>query len=234
MGKRIIQQARGKGSLTYRVKKKAFKHKLGYKDVEGKGEVIKLIDSAGHTCPIAKVKFDNEIFFIPAAEKMYEGQEIEIGKVKEGNIVNLKEIPIGTEIFCIENKPGDGGKLIRSGGSFAIVKEKVGNKIILTMPSKKDTSLDEKCKAIIGRAAGGGRKEKPIVKAGKKFHIMKAKSKLYPRTSAVAMNVVDHPFGSGRGKNISHGNKGKTSKANAAPGAKVGHFRPRRTGRKRK
>ena len=62
----------------------------------------------------------------------------------------------------------------------------------------------------------------------------KAKGKLWPRTSAVAMNVIDHPFGSGRGKNVSHGSKGKIAKRNAPPGAKVGSIRPRRSGRRKK
>ena len=62
----------------------------------------------------------------------------------------------------------------------------------------------------------------------------KSKGKLWPRTSAVKMNAVDHPFGSGRGKNISHGGKGKIPKRNAPPGAKVGTLRPRRTERKKR
>ena len=63
------------------------------------------------------------------------------------------------------------------------------------------------------------------MQAGKQFHIKKAKSKLWPRTSAVKMNAIDHPFGSGRGKNP----KPKIAKRNAPPGAKVGLIRPRRT-----
>ena len=59
---------------------------------------------------------------------------------------------------------------------------------------------------------------------------MKSKSKLWPRTSAVAMNAIDHPFGSGRGKRV----KSKIIKRNAAPGKKVGLLRPRKTGRKKK
>ena len=62
------------------------------------------------------------------------------------------------------------------------------------------------------------------------WHMMKARNKLWPRTSAVKMNVVDHPFGSGRGKRI----KSKIAKRNAPPGRKVGLLRPRRTGRKKK
>ena len=68
------------------------------------------------------------------------------------------------------------------------------------------------------------------MKAGKMYHIKKTRSKLWPRTSAVKMNALDHPFGSGRGKRI----KSKIAKRNAPPGAKVGHIRPRRTGRKKR
>jgi large subunit ribosomal protein L2 len=98
------------------------------------------------------------------------------------------------------------------------------------MPSKKEIWLDGKCRATIGEVAGQGRLDKPIVKAGKKWHMMKARNKLWPRTSAVKMNAVDHPFGSGRGKRI----KSKIAKRNAPPGARVGHIRPSRTGRKKR
>ena len=71
----------------------------------------------------------------------------------------------------------------------------------------------------------------PFVKAGKKFYVKKAKNKLYPRTSAVSMNAVDHPFGSGRG---SHIGKPSTSPRFAPPGRKAGQIRAKRTGRKKK
>ena len=65
--------------------------------------------------------------------------------------------------------------------------------------------------------------------AGKKHHHMKARSKLWPRVSAVATNAVDHPFGSGRGKNVG----AKIAKRNSSPGQKVGHISPSRTGWKK-
>ncbi|MDD5358205.1 MAG: 50S ribosomal protein L2, partial [Candidatus Nanoarchaeia archaeon] len=65
---------------------------------------------------------------------------------------------------------------------------------------------------------------------GKSFYIKKSRNKLWPRTSAVKMNVIDHPFGSGRGKRI----KSKIAKRNAPAGARVGLIRPRRTGKKKK
>ena len=97
------------------------------------------------------------------------------------------------------------------------------------MPSKKEKKLHPNCRAVIGVIAGSGRLDKPIVKAGKQYYIKKAKSKLWPRTSAVKMNAIDHPFGSGRGKNP----KPKIAKRNSPPGAKVGLIRPRRTGKRK-
>ena len=100
----------------------------------------------------------------------------------------------------------------------------------MNMPSKKEKNFNGNCRAVVGIIAGEGRLEKPVVKAGRKHHIKKAKSKLWPRTSAVKMNAIDHPFGSGRAKNP----KSKISKRNAPPGRKVGLLRPRRTGRKKR
>jgi large subunit ribosomal protein L2 len=94
------------------------------------------------------------------------------------------------------------------------------------MPSKKEKEFNPMCRATIGMIAGAGRLEKPILKAGKRWHIKKSKGKLWPRTSAVKMNAVDHPFGSGRSKNP----KSKVPKRNAPPGKKVGLLSARRTG----
>ena len=98
------------------------------------------------------------------------------------------------------------------------------------MPSKKEKEFNANCRATIGVVAGGGRLEKPFLKAGKKWHAKRARGKLYPVTSAVAMNAVEHPFGSGRGR---HMGKPNVAPRHAPPGRKVGLVRPRRTGRKR-
>ena len=232
MGKRIIQQARGRGGMTYRVRRKAFSIKPRYPaKLTGEWVVIKLISSAGHGSPIAKLRNkQGEIFFNIAAHGLYEGQKINIGGHERGDIAMIGDLKNNTTIFNIENKHCDGGKFVRSGGNFATIINKKGNQIAVLMPSKKEKIFNVNCRATIGQAAGEGRLEKPILKAGKKFHIKKAKSKLWPRTSAVAMNAIDHPFGSGRGKRI----KSKIVKRNAPPGKKVGHLRPKRTGRRKK
>jgi large subunit ribosomal protein L2 len=232
MGKRIIQQRRGRGTFTYKVRKKAFIYKLKYpRELKGKGEVLKLIDSKGHSAPIAKLRYNKGSFYIPAFKGMFEKQIINFGdkEIKEGNILKLKDIPLKIPIYCIESKPKDGGKFIKSSGSNAVINRKIDKNLFILMPSKKEKKLNENCRAIIGTVAGSGRTSKPIVKAGKKYYIKKTKSKLWPRTSAVKMNALDHPFGSGRSKNI----KSKIAKRNAPAGRKVGLLRPRRTGKRK-
>jgi large subunit ribosomal protein L2 len=231
MGKRIISQARGHGSHTYRVRKKAFRYRLVYpKMFLGEGEVIKLFNSSAHSAPLAKIKYAKGTFYVPAFKGMIEGQKINAGeKIENGNIVKLKDIPLKTPIYNIESKPGDGGKFIKTGGNSARINKIIGDDVFVIFPSKKEKKFNQNCRAIIGVIAGAGRLDKPVVKAGKKFYIKKSKSKLWPRTSAVKMNAIDHPFGSGRAKNP----KSKIAKRNAPPGRKVGLLRPRRTGKKK-
>jgi large subunit ribosomal protein L2 len=234
MGKRITQQSRGHGSLTYRTKDQAFKFRVTYPELsaQGEGQVLKLINLIGYNAPLAKIMFNGKIFYNIAAQNIQEKQKIQIGKNVQlipGNIGFLMDFPIGTEIFNIEIFPGSGGKLVRSGGIFAKIIGKDDQNITVLMPSKNEKKFSPKIRATIGVSAGAGRVDKPFVKAGNKYHKMKAKGgRIYPKTSALKMNAVDHPFGSGRGKRI----KSKIAKRNAPPGAKVGHVRPRRTGRR--
>ena len=97
------------------------------------------------------------------------------------------------------------------------------------MPNKHEITLDGDCRATIGSIAGEGKILKPFIKAGTMHYKMKARNKLWPRTSAVKVNAVDHPFGSGRGKRI----KSKIAKRDAPPGRRVGHIRPARTGKRK-
>jgi len=231
MGKRIIQQRRGKGSATHRVSEKAYAMNLRYPHQEGEAEIIRLENERGYTYPIAKLKLGNEIFFNIAVEGIKIGDKIMVGKnvpMEKGNITSLENIPIGTFICNVEIRPYSRGQLVKSAGTSAQVAKKTPQGTIIILPSKKEKLIDNRARATIGIVSGAGRPEKPFIKAGNRWHVMKSKNKLYPRTSPVKMNAVNHPFGGGRGKNI-----GKTSIAprNAPPGRKVGLLRPRKTGR---
>lgn len=232
MGKRIISQRRGKGGFTYKTREKAGKFRPGYSsDAVGEYECVKLSASPGHSVPIAKfMNKEGKIFETFAVNLLYIGQKINVGGHRVGDIAKLGDLKNGTEVFNIEHNPKDGGKFVRTGGNAAVIIAKEKNIVKVMMPSKKEKKFDVNCRATIGRAAGDGRMDKPILKAGKQFYIKKAKSKLWPRVSAVKMNAIDHPFGSGRGKRM----KSKIAKRNASPGKKVGLIRPRRTGRKKR
>ncbi len=232
MGKRIIQQRRGKGGHTYKTREKAGKLRPGYiSDANGEFECIKLIASIGHSVPIAKfMNKEGKIFYNFAVDLLYVGQKIAFDRHNAGDIARLGDLKNGTEIFNIEHNPKDGGKFVRSGGGFATIMAKEGDVVKIMMPSKRTKKFNVNCRATIGRAAGDGRMDKPVLKAGRQFYIMKSKSKLWPRVSAVKMNAIDHPFGSGRGKRM----KSKIAKRNASPGKKVGLIRPSRTGRKKR
>ena len=229
MGKSIISQARGHGSLSYQARKQAFIYKIQYPMAEGEGEIIDLLHSPAHSAPLIKVRVGKEVFFNAAFNGAFIGQKIAIGgnNAQIGNILQVRNIPVGAFVFNIERNPGDGGKMLRAGGTSALVTKRIDDKVVVLMPNKNEIILSGDCRASIGVVAGSGRVLKPFVKAGNMFYKMKARNKLWPRTSAVKMNAIDHPFGSGRGKRI----KSKIAKRNAPPGAKVGHIRPSRTGR---
>jgi len=241
MAKRITSQARGKGSLTFKVRPRAYRYKISYPALKAQGpaKITKLFNSGGHSSPLAEVTLNVEekkvTFIVPAADGVYEGQEIYLGKRPEnaepinGDILKLKDTKVGTKIFNIESVPGMGGKLLRSGGSNAVIAGNENGKTELLIRRRR-IKLNEDCRTVIGVVAGDGRLIKPLVKAGKSHHINKSKGRKWHRTSAVKTNAIDHPFGGGRGKRI----KSKIAKRNAPPGRKVGHIRPKQTGRKKR
>lgn len=232
MGKRIIAQRRGRGG---RYVSPSHRFKAGVKHISKDitGRVIDIIHCPGHTAPLAQVKYGDSSSYILCPEGIMVGDLVSIGNkvdIKNGNTTFLKNIPEGSLVYNIESIPGDGGKFVRSSGTSARLVSKTKDSVKLILPSKNEKLLNPNCKATIGVVAGGGRLEKPFVKAGKKWHAMRARGRLYPKTSAVAMNAVDHPFGSGRGR---HEGKPTIAPRFAPPGRKVGQVAARRTGKKR-
>lgn len=229
MGKTIITQARGHGGPRYQVRKRAFIYRVQYPLGTGSAQITALLHSAAHSAPLILAQLGKERFYMVAHKGAVEGNTFSIGgELKEGNIVFMKNIPAGTSVFNVERNPGDGGKMVRAAGSSATIhKQYDHNKTGVLMPNKHEVIVDGNCRATIGVAAGDGRTLKPFITAGRKFYKMQARGKLWPRTSAVKMNAIDHPFGSGRGKRI----KSKIAKRWAPAGRRVGHLSPRRTGR---
>lgn len=242
MPKRIRQQRRGKGKQIFRAPSFRFKYKTQYraydsieKDDQISGVVTDLINDPARTAPIMLIEYkDGKIAALPAPYGIKVGDVVAAGtkaKVRPGNVLPLKSMPTGTQIFNVEIAPGDGGKFSKTSGSSASIVTKEGNHVIVKLPSKQFKKLNKDCRAMVGNAAGFGRKEMPIVKAGKNFYIKKARGKYWPYVSGVAMNAINHPFG-GKRRSTQKSKKRPVGR-NAPPGRKVGSIAPKRTGRRK-
>ncbi len=229
MGKNLRQQRRGKGSPRYSVPSHNYLGKISYANLPaGEGKVIDIVHSPGRRTPAAVVDFGGRRSLLIPSEGIFVGQTI-TNTAENGNITELKNIPEGTKIFNVELHPGDGGRLCRASGAFATIILKTDTACTILMPSREKKVLSTDCRATIGVVASSGRTEKPFMKAGTKHFSMKALGKLYPHTSGVSMNAVDHPFGG-----QTRPGKPKTVSRHMPPGKKVGSISPRRTGRKKK
>ncbi len=240
MGKRILAQRKGRGVLGFRSPSHrhigAVKYRPFIKNEKlFTFKVIDLIHSPGRGTPIARIQYQDtkeKALWLPP-EGIFIGQEFIQSKtgygqpVEVGNIMPLKKIPLGTLVFNVEATPQDGGKFARASGVAATVRNKSDNKVELLFRSKKTKWINEKCLATIGVVAGGGRTDKPFLKAGNKFYYVKSKAKKWPVVRGVAMVAASHPYGGGA-KQSPH--KSTTTSRNAPPGRKVGQIAARRTG----
>ena len=161
------------------------------------------------------------------------GQKIEYGAsaaITLGNTMPLQFIPDGSPVFNIELTPGDGGRLIRSGGGYATILGRDKGKVTLQLPSGEMKDIPHRCRATIGIVAGGGRTEKPFVKAGNKHYLKKAKGHYYPRVRGTAMYAATHPHGGGAHQSPP---RSTTVSRHAQPGRKVGLIAAKRSGRRK-
>ncbi|PKL64504.1 MAG: 50S ribosomal protein L2 [Methanomicrobiales archaeon HGW-Methanomicrobiales-3] len=238
MGHRITTQSRGKGGPTYRAPSHRYKAELkhiGDDTQKITGTVIDIEHDPARNAPIALVKLDDgKKVYMLVTEGLGIGESVlwsAAGEIKNGNTLTLANIPTGTYICNIEARPNDGGKFVRASGVQAVVVDKIGDRVGIRMPSGKTKWFNARCRATIGIVAGGGRVEKPFVKAGNKYHKMQNTAANWPRVRGVAMNVIDHPFGGGGHQ---HTGRPKTVARGTSPGRTVGHVAARRTGKSRK
>ncbi len=236
MGKPLIHQRRGKGSPAFKAPSHRFKTKAKYihpKDTVY-GEVVDLIDDPARHTIVMKIKWEDGVtseYLAPEGigigDKIAQGVDAGLAI---GNVLPLSAIPEGVPIFNVEGVPGNGGSLLRSSGATGYIVSKDKDKALVRLPSGKTKAIKLTALATIGVASGGGRLEKPLVKAGNAYYKYKARNHWWPRVRGVAMNPVDHPFG---GKEH-HPGKATTTKRTAPPGRKVGHIAARRTGRRKR
>jgi len=247
MGRVIRGQRKGAGTIFVshtKHRKGAAKHRtLDFAERHGyiKGLVKEIIHDPGRGAPLARVVFKHPYKYkqvvenFIAAEGTYTGQFIYCGKkaaLTVGNVLPVNSMPEGTIICNIEAKVGDRGSFARASGNYAtiITHNPDENKTRIRLPSGAKKSISSSSRATVGIVAGGGRIDKPMLKAGNAYWKYKAKRNSWPRVRGVAMNPVDHPHGGGNHQHIGHPS---TVRRDAPAGQKVGLIAARRTGRLR-
>jgi large subunit ribosomal protein L2 len=193
------------GHITVRHKsgghKKSFRvidFKRDKYDLEAKVERIEY--DPNRTAFIALIKYSDGIFsYILAPHKLAIGDKIMSSRnlidVKIGNAMPLGVIPIGSIIHNIELKPGCGGAVSRSAGTYAQLVGKDGGYALVKMQSGEIRLFPLESMATVGSVSNLDNKNISIGKAGRSRWMG-----IRPTVRGVAMNPVDHPHGGGEGK----------------------------------
>lgn len=226
MGKRIISRRRGSGTPTYRSPSHRHHGPIYHPSpsVVGEGRVVGILQAPGRTAPVAEIATPSgDVIRTIASAGIATGDPISLhrGPVSHGALLSLGEIPDGTLVCNLEVKPFDGGRLVRAAGTSALVTAHAGKLVTVQLPSGAFKQFLITCRAQVGAVAGGGRLERPIIKAGKKFHATRSLARAPLKVRGVAMNPVNHPFGGGAHQHVG---RPSTVSSGTWPGAKVGRF----------
>lgn len=171
--------------------------KRGKNDVPGKVSTIEY--DPNRSARIALVTYaDGDKRYIIAPHNINVGDPVissETADIKPGNVLPLKNVPVGTIVHNIELRPGKGGQLARSAGSGAQLMAKEGAYAIIRLPSTEMRKVLLTCKATIGMVGNLEHENISLGKAGRNRHLG-----VRPTVRGVVMNPRDHPHGGGEGK----------------------------------
>jgi len=188
-------------------------HKRNYRIIDFKrdklnipAEVLSIEYDPNRSARIALVKYeDGEKRYILAPDKLKVGTKIISGpdaEFKDGNSLPLYKIPVGLFIHNIELKPGKGGQLVRSAGTYAQVVAVDDKYAQVKLPSGETRMILSKCYATLGVVSNPDHENILHGKAGRKRWLG-----IRPQTRGMAMNPIDHPMGGGEGTSKSGGGR---------------------------
>lgn len=182
-------------------------HKRSYRLVDFKrrtkfgvpGLVERLEYDPNRTAFIALVKYeDGELSYILAPQRLKVGDTVladERADIKPGNAMPMAAIPVGTIIHNVEIKPGAGGKLVRSAGTFAQLVGKDAGYAQVKLQSGELRRIRSECMASIGAVSNPDNSNQELGKAGRSRWLGRK-----PHNRGVTMNPIDHPHGGGEGR----------------------------------
>jgi len=181
-------------------------HKQSYRIVDFKrrkfdvpATVERLEYDPNRTAFIALLKYeDGELAYILAPQRLKVGDTVVAGDrvdIKPGNAMPLGSIPVGTIVHNIEMKPGAGGKIARSAGTYAQLVGKDAGYAQVKLMSGELRLVRGECMASIGAVSNPDNQNQEIGKAGRSRWLGRR-----PHNRGVVMNPVDHPHGGGEGR----------------------------------
>lgn len=163
------------------------------------GIVERLEYDPNRTSHIALVRYsDGELRYILAPQRLKAGDKVVAGEkvdVKPGNAMRLRNMPVGTIIHNIEMKPGKGGQLARSAGTYAQLVGRDQGYAQIKLASGELRIVRGDCMATVGAVSNPDHMNASLGKAGR--NRWKGKR---PHVRGVAMNPIDHPLGGGEGR----------------------------------
>ena len=191
---RVTTRHQGGGSKRY-YRRIDFK-----RDKDGvAGKVERLEYDPNRTSYLALVLYaDGERRYILAPRNVKPGDSIMSGvdaAIKPGNALPLKNIPLGTQVHCLELKPGKGAQLARSAGASVQIVAREGEYVTARLRSGEMRKVHVNCRATVGEIGNEEHNLRKIGKAGAQRW-----RGIRPTVRGVAMNPVDHPHGGGEGK----------------------------------
>jgi large subunit ribosomal protein L2 len=181
-------------------------HKRRYRIVDFKRRrfdmpavVERLEYDPNRTAFIALIKYgDGELAYILAPQRLKVGDSVVSGErvdVKPGNAMPMKNMPVGTIVHNVEMRPGKGGQLARSAGTYVQLVGRDSGYALLKLSSGEVRMVRAECMATVGAVSNPDQKNIVIAKAGRNRWLGRR-----PHVRGVAMNPIDHPHGGGEGR----------------------------------
>ncbi len=191
---RMTMRYRG-GGHKRRYRKIDFKRR----DKDGIPATVKTIEyDPNRSARISLLAYaDGEKRYIIAPDGLEVGQTVMNGpkaRAEVGNCLPLENIPLGTEVHCIEMRPGKGAQLARAAGTHAQLTAREDDYATLELPSGETRLIPSRCRATVGTTSNLEHENIELGKAGRSRWLGRR-----PRTRGVAMNPVSHPMGGGEG-----------------------------------
>jgi large subunit ribosomal protein L2 len=141
---------------------------------------------------------DGERRYVIAPRGVAEGDTLQSGfdaPIKPGNVLPLRNIPVGSTIHCVELRPGKGAQIARSAGAAVQLVAREGEYVTIRLRSGEMRKVLSTCRAAIGEVSNNEHNLRQYGKAGAKRW-----KGIRPTVRGVVMNPVDHPHGGGEGK----------------------------------